>query len=136
MNDRKPTPAELLTILYTAAEGNTPAGVNPTIAFYLNLMAEQVGATLPTELPEFVPAGSSAEAETQHLHHVEQDSPNNPKRVEDHAALVASGDTAKLNAEHAATIAELQALLKEMAEAGYTIGVEMVTSDVLVREAV
>jgi sirohydrochlorin ferrochelatase len=130
MNDRKPTPAELVKVLYAAAEGRTPAGTNAAIVFYLHLLAEQAGASLPAELPEFVPLGTSAEVENQHLHHVEQDSANNPKRVEAHAALVASGDTANLQAEFAATIAELRALLKEMAKAGYTVAAEMVTADV------
>ena len=136
MNDYKPTPVELLQILYSAAEGRTPAGINSAIAFHLKLLTQDVGASLPTELPEFVPVGASAEAETQHLHYVEQDSPNNPKRVEAHAAVVASGDTTKLHSVYAATIAELRALLTEMADAGFTLGVEMVTADALVREAV
>ena len=136
MSDHKPTPDELLKVLYVAAEGRTPAGTNPAIGFYLKLIAEQAGASLPDELPDFVPAGSSAEAETQHLHSVEQDSPNNPARVAAHSMLIASGDAAKLHAEYAQTVAELRALLAEMADAGYTVGAEMVTSDALVRAAV
>lgn len=136
MSDRSPTPGELLTVLYAAAEGRTPAGINQAIAFYLNLLAEQVGASLPAELPAFVPPGKSAEAENQHLHHVEQDSANNPKRVEAHAALVASGDTAKQHAGYAATIVALQALLQEMAADGYTLTAEMVTADAAVRAGV
>lgn len=97
----------------------------------LRLLAERTGVNLPTELPKFAPAGTSAEAETQHIHHVEQDSVNNPKRVEAHAALIASGDTAKLQAEYANTIAELQALLQEMKADGYTIAAEMVTANAL-----
>lgn len=124
-NDR--TADELMKAVYSLSDGRTPAGVLELVQSFLNLAAVRAGAGLLLTSDEYRPAGSNDTSgraivtESRHLHHVEQDSAQNPERTAERDQAIAADHTAHAAALHAEGVRELLAVLAEAAAKGYSV---------------
>lgn len=118
------------------SDGPTPAGMLALIHALATRTARQMGAELPAEADQHRPerhaerSGKIVAAECLAAHAIDQIEAANPGRVAERDRLLADGNVAALAAMNAEALDELQALLAEMAAAGFAVKFELTTAEV------
>jgi hypothetical protein len=128
---RDPTPEELLRLKLAPSEGSTPAGTLGLIHALATQLARETVAALSTEADQHRPekpeerSSKIVAAESLAVSAIDQSEAANPERVAERDRLLASGNAAALTAMHAEALAELRAVLAEMAAAGFAVKFEL-----------